>query len=72
MRVAVMGAGGIGGNLGGLLARDGNDVILIARGDHLEAIRSQGLRVKMPGDDFTVRVQATDATPATRAMPRRF
>jgi len=60
MRIAVMGAGGIGGNLGGLLARDGNEVTLIARGAHLEAIRSQGLRVKMPGDDFTVQVQATD------------
>lgn len=60
MRIAVMGAGGIGGNLGGLLARDGNEVTLIARGAHLEAIRSQGFRVKMPGDDFTVDVQATD------------
>ena len=60
MRVAVMGAWGIGGNLGAMLARDGNEVTLIARGAHLEAIRSQGLRVKMPGDDFTVQVQATD------------
>lgn len=60
MRIAVMGAGGIGGNLGGLLARDGNEVTLIARGAHLEAIRSNGLRVKMPDDDFTVQVQATD------------
>ncbi len=59
MRVAVMGAGGIGGNLGGLLARDGNEVTLIARGAHLEAIRSQGLCVKMPGDEFTVQAQAT-------------
>ena len=60
MRIAVMGAGGIGGNLGGLLARDGNEVTLIARGAHLEAIRSRGLSVKMPGDEFTVEVQATD------------
>ena len=35
MRIAVMGAGGIGGNLGGLLARGGNDVSLIVRGAHL-------------------------------------
>lgn len=60
MRIAVMGAGGIGGNLGGLLARDGNEVTLIARGAHLEAIRSHGLRIKMPGDEFTVQVQGTD------------
>ena len=59
MRIAVMGAGGIGGNLGGLLARDGNQVTLIARGAHLEAIRSQGLRVKMPNDEFSVQVEAT-------------
>jgi len=60
MRIAVMGSGGIGGNLGGLLARAGNEVTLIARGPHLEAIRSHGLRVKMPGGEFTVQVRATD------------
>ena len=60
MRIAVRGAGGIGGNLGGLLARAGNEVTLIARGPHLEAIRSHGLRVKMPGGEFTVQVRATD------------
>ena len=38
MRIAVMGAGGLGGYLGALLARASNDVILIARGAHLEAI----------------------------------
>ena len=60
MRIAVMGAGGIGGNLGGLLARDGNEVTLIARGAHLEAIRSRGLRIKMPNDEFTAHVEAFD------------
>ena len=60
MRIAVMGAGGIGGNLGGLLARDGNDVSLIVRGAHLEAICQNGLRVKMPREEFTAEVQATN------------
>ena len=60
MRIAVMGAGGIGGNLGGLLARSGNDVSLIVRGEHLEAIRQHGLRVKMPQDEFTVHVHASN------------
>ena len=60
MRIAVMGAGGIGGNLGGLLARGGNDVSLIVRGAHLEAIRQNGLRVKMPQDEFTAEVHATN------------
>lgn len=60
MRIAVMGAGGVGGCLGGLLARAGNDVTLIARGAHLEAIRQHGLRVKTHSGDFTVDTAATD------------
>ncbi len=61
MRVAVMGAGGTGGYFGGLLARAGEDVTFIARGAHLEAIRTQGLRVKSRlAGDFTVRARATD------------
>jgi 2-dehydropantoate 2-reductase len=44
MRIAVMGAGGIGGNFGARLAAAGEDVALIARGAHLAAIRERGLR----------------------------
>ena len=43
MRIAVMGAGSVGGYLGGMLARGGHDVSLIARGAHLAAIREHGL-----------------------------
>ena len=60
MRIAVMGAGGVGGYFGGLLARAGDDVTLIARGSHLEAIRAGGLRVNSHWGDFTVQVNATD------------
>lgn len=42
MKVAVMGAGGVGGYFGGLLARNGHDVTFVARGAHLEAIRKNG------------------------------
>ena len=42
MKVAVMGAGGVGGYFGGLLARSGHDVTFVARGAHLEAIRKNG------------------------------
>ena len=49
MRIGVMGAGGLGGAIGGLLARAGEDVSFIARGAHLEAIRSRGLTIKSPG-----------------------
>lgn len=59
-----MGAGGVGGYFGGLLARDGNNVTFIARGAHLDAVRANGLRVISGNDgDFTVPGRATD-TPA--------
>ena len=60
MRIAIMGAGGVGGCLGGLLARAGNDVALIARGEHLEAIRENGLKIVRPDGEFVVEVEATD------------
>ncbi|NIO04134.1 MAG: 2-dehydropantoate 2-reductase [Proteobacteria bacterium] len=61
MRIAVFGAGGMGGFFGGVLARGGKDVTLIARGAHLEAIRANGLTVKSQVfGDFTVAVRATD------------
>ena len=60
MKVAVMGAGSIGGYFGGMLARDGHEVTLVARGAHLEAIRRQGLRMQTEAGDFTVAVGATD------------
>lgn len=59
MRIAVMGAGGVGGCLGALLARAGNNVSLIARGEHLHAIQTNGLRLKQDGAEFTVNVPAT-------------
>ena len=46
MRIAIFGSGGVGGYFGALLARAGHDVSFIARGEHLESIRQQGLRVK--------------------------
>jgi len=55
-----MGAGGIGGCYGGLLARAGFDVTLIARGNHLRAIQKKGLQLVQPDGDFTVDVSATD------------
>jgi 2-dehydropantoate 2-reductase len=61
MRIAVFGAGGVGGYFGGRLALGGEDVAFIARGAHLHAMRSQGLRVESPKGDFAVSsVQATE------------
>lgn len=61
MRIAVMGTGGVGGYFGGLLAQAGEDVTFIARGEHLRAIKANGLRVESVHGDFTVRpAQASD------------
>jgi 2-dehydropantoate 2-reductase len=60
MRMAVFGAGAVGGYFGGRLAQAGEDVVLIARGDHLKAMQAQGLRVDSIEGDFVVDpVQAT-------------
>ena len=61
MKFTVLGAGGIGGLIGARLARAGEDVTLVARGAHLEAMRSRGLRVLEAGEEFTVRVECTDS-----------
>jgi 2-dehydropantoate 2-reductase len=61
MRVAIVGAGGVGGYFGGRLAEAGAPVVFIARGAHLEALRRQGLRVESIAGDFVVRpAEATD------------
>ena len=65
MRIAVFGSGGVGGYFGGRLAEAGEDVAFIARGEHLAAIRRDGLRVTSIAGDFLIRpAQATD-DPAT-------
>jgi 2-dehydropantoate 2-reductase len=61
MRVVVVGAGGVGGLIGGLLARGGTQVAFVARGEHLAAMRAGGLRVDSPRASFTVTpVQASE------------
>ena len=63
MKVAVIGAGGVGGYFGGLLARAGHEVTFIARGPHLRAIQDNGLRVESQLDGtFTVPGNATSNT----------
>lgn len=60
MRFAVVGAGAIGGLVGAMLARSGEDVTLIARGPHLQAIKERGVLVRGAIGDFEVRTSATD------------
>ncbi len=65
MRVSVVGAGGIGGGYGAALAKAGVDVTFIARGAHLAAMKSKGLRVEGGrGETHLSPVKATD-DPAT-------
>ncbi len=61
MRVAMVGAGGLGGLYGGLLARAGLDVTFIGRGRNLAALREQGLTLKrLSGEELRLSVRATD------------
>ena len=61
MRIAVIGAGGVGGGFGVALAKAGADVTFVARGAHLAAMKSAGLKVGGGrGDTHLVPTQATD------------
>ena len=60
MRIAFMGAGGLGGYFGARLCKGGADVHFIARGAHLEAMRRDGLRVEGPEPMHLPTVNATD------------
>ena len=61
MKIAIMGTGGVGGYYGGLLAQKGQNVIFVARGPHLQAIREKGLQVKSVLENFFVSpANATD------------
>ncbi len=62
MKIAVIGAGGVGGYFGGRLARADFDVTFLARGEHLRKIQQNGLRVKSVNGDFTIEnARATDS-----------
>lgn len=61
MRVAIFGTGGAGGYFGAQLARAGEDVTFIARGEHLQAIRAHGLTVETPHGEIVIQpARATD------------
>ena len=61
VRIAIIGAGGVGGYFGARLAASGADVAFIARGAHLQAMQTSGLRLNSPkGDLHLEHVTATD------------
>src|ERR1700679_1014228 len=70
MRIAVFGAGAIGGYLAVKLHQAGADVSVIARGPHLAAMREKGLTLKREGTSITVHPRCTD--PAEDAGARDY
>jgi 2-dehydropantoate 2-reductase len=65
-RIAVMGAGAVGCYYGGMLARAGHDVTLIARAQHVEAVRRNGLRMQTKTFDASVPMQASEEPSGAR------
>ena len=64
MRVLVMGSGGMGGYFGGVLAQGGHEVVFVARGAHLAAMRERGLEVRSGGESTVLRPVSAVTTPA--------
>src|SRR5262245_45586815 len=60
MRIAILGAGGVGGYYGGMLAHSGHAVYVLARGENLAMLRQKGLEVRTPEESFVVQVKAGD------------
>lgn len=68
-RMVVLGAGAIGASVGALLHEAGHEVLLVARGDHLDAMRDHGLRLLTPDSDRSIRVPVTGTyTPQPRDL----
>ena len=63
MRVAILGAGAIGGAIGAGLHRAGHDVMLVSRGETLAVLRERGLRLQTPDADDVLPIPATDRVP---------
>jgi 2-dehydropantoate 2-reductase len=60
MRYIIIGAGAVGGAIGGRLAGAGHEVVLVARGAHHAALRDGGLRLKVPDGEYAYRLQAVN------------
>lgn len=60
MRIAIVAPGGVGGYFGGLLSMAGEEVVALARGAHLAAIKAQGLRIEGARGNHVARIEASD------------
>lgn len=64
MRYIIIGAGAVGGTVGGRLAEAGQEVVLVARGAHHAALREGGLRLRVPEGELTYRLPVVDGPEA--------
>ena len=69
MRFIVLGAGAVGGVIGGRLAEHGHSVVLIARGAHYDAIRAHGLRIDSPNTSVTLQTPVVESPSAIAWTP---
>lgn len=72
MKLAIIGAGGVGGYFGAKLLRAGHNVSFVARGEHLHAMQEKGLHVKHPSLEFGERVDAFDMSTLMKRSPSSF
>jgi 2-dehydropantoate 2-reductase len=63
VRIAILGSGGVGGYFGGRLAEAGADIVFLARGAHLEAMRARGLRIDSPKGNLHLRRVNAESDP---------
>jgi 2-dehydropantoate 2-reductase len=69
MRYLILGAGAIGAAIGGRLFQHGCDVVLIARGEHLRALRADGLELRDPTATARLRIEAVGTVEAAEPRP---
>ncbi|MBI5748427.1 MAG: 2-dehydropantoate 2-reductase [Nitrospinae bacterium] len=60
MKILIVGAGAVGGYFGGMLAKAGENVTFLARGEHLKAIQEKGLYIKSINGDFNIKIKAVE------------
>ncbi|HEV2634991.1 MAG TPA: 2-dehydropantoate 2-reductase N-terminal domain-containing protein [Actinocrinis sp.] len=68
-RYIIVGAGAVGGTIGGRLYEAGHDIVLVARGAHYEAMRKEGLRLITPDGDRTLPIPTVDRPEAVDLLP---
>lgn len=69
MRYIIIGAGAVGGIIGGRLSESGSEVLLVARGAHYEALRDGGLRIATPEGTRTLALPVADGPAAVELRP---